>query len=167
MGLAKSVLPIYEEETILLPQPIAKEEENKFALVAVYGNDKMGLCRHSHLGKFPKFLGRGTTKKKYSMQGIGLPFVFKSPQKAIIIVEVYEIPLRILESSMDNLHGSYFSTTRKGPFICSREEVDITLMDGSKCKAWMYITDNRWKKEEIALPNTPGGYEWLGIPILP
>lgn len=167
MGLAKRIIP--EETVILLPQLQPEKLEETYSLVAVYGNDKMGLCRHYHLGKMPKFLGKGRTKKKYMMQGVGLPFIFKSPSIAPISVEVYEIPTRILETSMDQLHGFFKKSPKKvkSAFLAYREEVDINLTDGGKCKAWMYISDNRWKKDEETRPNTVEGFEWLGVPILP
>lgn len=145
---------------IELPQVKVEEAEVLPEYVAVYGNEKSGFCRHYILGKELTFMGRGRTKKRYAMVGRGLPMIFKSPRKAPVIVEVYTITSNRLRT-IDTYHSN--------GFLSDREKVTITMDDDSEVQAWLYINDNKWKKQDqdFAPPNTTGGYEWQGFPILP
>lgn len=134
----------------------------KTVRVASFSNDKAGFPHHAMLGKAYNYLGKGWTDKAYTMIGNGHPMVFRSPQKGMVSVEVYQIPETRLKA-MDHYYGDG-CMVKKGIWITKREMIKITLNDGSTIDAWFWIADNKYKPKTMIfpLPNTPEGYEWLG-----
>ena len=101
-------------------------------LIFVYGTLKQGFGNHRLLAG-SKFLGTGSTNKKFAMYSIGFPFVCKDEPISQIHGELYQVDDEILQN-LDNLEGH--------PDWYRREKVKIYLDDGNtkpKMKAWIYF----------------------------
>lgn len=159
--IVDEVLPnttkVKKEKVIVIPLPKKEEKEEEKIYVAVFGNEKSGMCR-SKLLKGATYIGSGHTKKRFSMISRGYPMIFDSPCNGYVKVEVYEIDTKTLKR-LDGYHSVGFVTDRREEFI------DIL---GQKMKANIFIAKERWDSKEWAfpLPNYGVGfYEWQGTNI--
>lgn len=143
---------VYNTKEIKVIKNKEEKVKEEIVLLAVYGNEKKGFCRHNFLKK-NKFIGSGVTKKRFTMISRGYPIIFKSPMKAQVKVEVYEIP----ETWLNYIDKVVYMNG----FIASRETIIVVLDDNSEVKANIYVGNNRWKEENIKspAPNSFGVYE--------
>lgn len=107
-----------------------KKKATKKMLLFVYGTLKKGGRLNSRL-EDAEFVAEAKTSEKYIMYANdAFPFVVKEEGPSVIHGEVYKIDERILSSA---------DFVENHPRLYKREEVEVTLNDGSTVNAWLYF----------------------------
>lgn len=97
--------------------------------VFVYGTLRKGSGNHSLL-KSARFVGKGRTRKRYTLYADSVPYAVKGEAVAQIRGEVYEVGDDTLKK-IDELE--------RHPDWYERELVAVALDDGFDMIAWMYF----------------------------
>lgn len=119
--------------------------------LAVYGTLKTGYGNNAFLKDCEK-LGKGYTVQPYAMDTVtSVPMVFKEPNIAPIMVEVYRVPDETLKGPLDLLESNGFAY--------NREEIEVSLINSDNTikeslVAWLYFGMDRFKSTQMADPNT-------------
>lgn len=100
----------------------------------VYGTLMKGYSNGAILLRDALFLGRATTKNKYTLRVRGIPYVNKDTPTTQIRGEVYQVDDEEL-LDLDSLEGH--------PTWYTREEITVTLDNGKALTAWIYFNPNK------------------------
>lgn len=123
--------------------------------VAVYGTLKIGGRFHQRflMDNNATCLGEGETMPEFKMFNLGsYPGAIKGDKK--LAVEVYEVSDKTLKEYLDALEMH--------PIMYTREIVDITLNNGTKEKAWIYIKNGNLNNlAEITETDEKGRVTWI------
>jgi len=119
--------------------------------VFVYGTLKKGYSNHGYLLS-SKFIGKAYSKNTYTLFNCGFPMAYLNPKGYPIAGELYEVPEKTIERSIDPLEGNgYFYTRHEREFI--KEEEVVT--------SWIYeIPKLPTYSKELCKFNADGHYEW-------
>ena len=116
-------------------------------LVAVYGTLRQG-CHNNYLLQGCKMLGVAFSDNDATMYSNGgFPILKLSEPTCKIVVEVYEVPDRVLHNYLDRLEGY--------PDWYDRTMTPFTLEDGQQVQAWVYHQEDNHR-----LPIVKTG-DWL------
>ena len=109
-----------------------KERLDRLNLLFVYGTLRCGFCNHFLLHG-ATFYGLARSREKYALFVEGIPYVSRAEAVSRIVGEVFQVDEETLEQ-VDRLEGH--------PHWYRREEIEVTLADGSNVWAWMYFNES-------------------------
>ncbi len=125
-------------------------------LLAVYGTLKKGHCNQGFM-RTSTFMGAGQTQDSYWMphNGAGAPVVTRDINLKPVRVEVYEVPLEVLEGPLDAIESN--------GRVYTREIIPINMDDGSKLDCYLYLHNSPsviwgYRDGEAMIDDQP--YDW-------
>ena len=117
--------------------------------VFVYGTLKREYRNH-HLLKDAKFIGVGTTYKRFRLFDVGFPLAIPSEDGYRVKGEVYKVKDAQMMSSLDKLEGY--------PYFYKRQVIKVEVDGVGDIEAWIYYVTSPQGKE--IKPNKDGIVEW-------